>query len=53
MSAQAQAALLLRLYELRREARSCLKSVARAAPRAAEYLPGIRGLMGRWAQGVS
>ncbi len=30
-----------------------LESVARAAPGAAEYLPKIRGLMGRWAQGVS
>ena len=30
-----------------------LESVARAAPGAAEYLPRIRGLMGRWAQGVS
>ena len=30
-----------------------LESVTRAAPGAAEYLPRIRGLMGRWAQGVS
>jgi hypothetical protein len=29
-----------------------LESVARAAPDAAEYLPKIRGLMGRWAQGA-
>ena len=30
-----------------------LESVARAAPDAATYLPKIRGLMGRWAQGAS
>jgi hypothetical protein len=29
-----------------------LESVAHAAPDAAEYLPKIRGLMGRWAQGA-